>query len=375
MQETNGKSKRTPEDFLELIKSEKRGKLKVYLGSAPGVGKTFAMLSEGHRLKESGVDVAIGYLEPHARTETIARAQGLEEIPVRTITHQKLALREMDLGKVLGRHPTVALIDELAHTNVPGSKNEKRYQDVRELLDAGINVITTLNIQHFESLYNIIEDATGIKVKERIPDEVVAEADQIVDVDLEAEDLIERLKAGKIYKLDRIDAALNNFFSHKNLTKLREIVLSETANLLDKRQREAGTASAKPATLNKVMVRIRGGEKEPEALLRRAVRLANQLNAEWFAVHVVTVEEESRRLSGNYEKAEKTMKLAKKMGGETIVIKDEDIPGALVQFAKANGITHLLQGHPAPKKWWNKFKKNYTEILLEQLPDVHLIML
>jgi two-component system sensor histidine kinase KdpD len=367
--------KRTPEDFLELIDNQRRAKLKVYLGSAAGVGKTFAMLSEGHRLKACGIDVVIGYLEPHERADTIARAKGLEEVPVRTVPHGHLKLREMDLAAVLRRHPTVALVDELAHTNAPGSMNEKRYQDVAELLDAGINVITTLNIQHLESLYNIIEDATGIKVKERIPDDVVARADQIIDVDLEADDLIERLRAGKIYKPDRIDAALNNFFSPKNLTRLREIMLSETANLLDKRQRDADTGQTKPATLNKVMVRIRGGEADPEALLRGAARLANNLNADWYAVHVITLEEEGRRLSRDYEKVPKVMELARSMGGETVMIKDEDIPGALVQFAKANGITHLVQGHPAPKKWWKNFRKNYTEVLLERLPEVHLIML
>jgi two-component system sensor histidine kinase KdpD len=367
--------KRTPEDFLELIDNQRRAKLKVYLGSAAGVGKTFAMLSEGHRLKECGIDVVIGYLEPHERVETIARAKGLEEVSVHPVTHGKLKLREMDLAAVLRRHPTVALVDELAHTNAPGSKHEKRYQDVAELLDAGINVITTLNIQHLESLYNIVEDATGIKVKERIPDEVLAQADQVIDVDLEAEDLIERLRAGKIYRPDRIDAALSNFFSPKNLTKLREIMLSETANLLSKRQRESGGGVAKPAALNKVMVRIRGGEQDAEALLRGAARLANQLNAQWFAVHVVTVEEESRRLSGDHQNLSRTMDLAKTMGAETVMVKDEDVPGSLVQFAKANGITHIVQGHPTPKRWWKRFKKNYTEILLERLPDVHLIML
>ncbi len=374
MPEANDACKRTPDDFLELIKNKRRAKLKVYLGSAAGVGKTYAMLSEGHRLKECGVDVVIGYLEPHERADTIARAKGLEEVPVRMVTHGRLNLREMDPEAVIRRRPTVALVDELAHTNAPGSRNEKRYQDVIELLDAGINVITTLNIQHFESLFNIVEDATGIKVAERIPDEVVARADQVVDVDLEAEDLIERLKAGKIYKPDRIDAALSHFFSQKNLTRLREIMLSETANLLDKRQRDT-SEPIKPATLHKVMVRIRGGEENPEAMLRGAARLANQLNAEWYVVHVVTLEEETRRLSHDYEKVPRIMELARSMGAETVMIKDEDIPGALVQFAKANGITHLVQGHPAPKKWWKKFRKNYTEILLERLPDVHIIML
>ncbi len=361
-------------DFLSLIKHERHGKLKVYLGSAAGVGKTYAMLSEGHHLKANGVDVVIGYLEPHDRVETIEKAKGLEEIPVRLVQHGNLTLREMDVDAVIRRHPKVALVDEIAHTNAPGSKNQKRYQDVHELLAAGINVITTLNIQHLESLYDIVEQATGIKVKERIPDNVVAEADQIVDVDLEAEDLIERLKQGKIYKLDKIDSALNNFFSFKNLTRLREIVLSETANLLDKRQRQKFLLHEKPSGLNKVMVRISGTERDPDALLRRAVRLAAQLNAEWYAVHVLTLEEESRSLSPDYDKVSKILELARKMGAQTIMLKDEDIPEALIQFVKANGITHLVQGHPGLRKPWQMFKKTISQILIESLPDVQIIM-
>jgi two-component system sensor histidine kinase KdpD len=367
---------KTPEDFLEIIKREKRGSLKVYLGSAAGVGKTYRMLLEGHRLKDNGVDVAIGYLEPHERAETIAQIKKLEQIPVRIVSHGNLQLREMDTDTVIKRHPTVALVDELAHTNAPGSKNTKRYQDVDELLDAGINVITTLNVQHLESLYNVVEQVSGIKVAERIPDAVVAKADQIVVVDLEAEDLVERLKTGKIYKLDRVDTALNNFFSLQNLNRLREIALSEAANLLDKRQREKFQISTKLSALNKVMVRIRGSESitESEAVLRSASRLASQLNAEWYLVHVSTIEHESRRLSPEQGRLSKIFELAKKMGAQVFEIKEEDVPGALIRFSRANGITHLVQSHPAPKRFWQVFRKSYTEILIQKLPDVHIIM-
>jgi two-component system sensor histidine kinase KdpD len=368
---------KTPEDFLDLINREKRGSLKVYLGSAAGVGKTYRMLLEGHRLKENGVDVAIGYLEPHERVETLAQVRDLEQIPVRFVTHGSLTLREMDVAAVIARHPTVALVDELAHTNPEGSTHSKRYEDVEELRDAGINVITTLNVQHLESLYNIVEQATGIKVAERIPDSVVANADQIVDVDLEAEDLIERLKAGKIYKLDRVTTALNNFFSLQNLNRLREITLSETANLLDKRQRVTfETAASKPSALNKIMVRLRGSEtkEKSEAVLRSASRLANQLNAEWYLVHVSSLHEESRSLSPDRDRLEKIFELAKQSGAKTIELKDEDIPGALIRFARANGITHLVQSHSEPRKFWQVFRKTYTEVLIQNLPDIHIIM-
>ncbi len=188
----------SPEDFLHLIQRQARGKLKVYLGSSAGVGKTYAMLVEGNRLKQRGVDVVIGYVEPHERPETTAQIGALEIIPPRVTSYHGIEIREMDLDAVLARKPTVVLVDEFAHTNAPGSRNHKRYEDVTELLDTGISVITTLNVQHLESLYNVIEAATGIKVKERIPDSVVAQADQIVNIDLPAEDLIERLKARKI---------------------------------------------------------------------------------------------------------------------------------------------------------------------------------
>ena len=201
------------EDFLSIIRRQQLGKLKVYLGACAGVGKTYAMLNEGHRLKQRGVDVVIGYVEPHERPDTIAQIGDLEIVPPRVTTYHGITLREMDVGAVISRKPTVALVDELAHTNAPDSPNRKRYEDVQDLLRAGINVITTVNIQHFESLYNLVEETTGVRVKERVPDEIVAQADQIVNIDLPAEDLLERLQAGKIYPAERIQAALGNFFT------------------------------------------------------------------------------------------------------------------------------------------------------------------
>src|ERR1700691_245208 len=219
--------RQSPEDFLQLIQRQARGKLKVYLGSSARVGKTYAMLVEGNRLRQRGVDVVIGYVEPHARPETTAQIGGLEVIPPRISTYHGIEIREMDLDAVLKRKPTVVLVDEFAHTNAPGSKNQKRYEDVLELLDAEISVITTLNVQHLESLYNVIEAATGIKVKQRIPDSIVVEAEQIVNIDLPAEDLIERLRAGKIYALDHVEKPMGNFFPEPSLTRLREITFSE----------------------------------------------------------------------------------------------------------------------------------------------------
>ena len=229
----------TPEQFLNLIRRQTRGRLKVYLGSAAGVGKTYAMLREGHRLKAQGVDVVIGLVETHGRAETEEQIGDLEIVPPRVVEYRGVTLREMDVDAILARRPTVCLVDELAHTNAPGSRHPKRYQDVEDLLHAGIHVITTVNIQHLESLYDEIERVTSVKVKERIPDRVLAEADQIVNVDVSVEDLIERLNTGKIYPAERISTALENFFTPSNLTRLREITLTEIAHLIDRRNRRA----------------------------------------------------------------------------------------------------------------------------------------
>jgi len=367
-------SKHTPEDFLNLIKKERRGTLKVYLGSAAGVGKTFRMLAEGKSLQKNGVDVVIGYMEPHERPETIAQAEGLEVVPPSIVKHNSLSLKEMDLDAVLKRNPKVALIDELAHSNAPGSRHRKRYEDAQELLDAGISVITTLNVQHLESLYNIIEDATGVRVAERIPDAIVAKADFIVDVDLEAEDLIERLKAGKIYRLDRIDTALNNFFTVKNLTRLREITLSETAKLLDLRQRETLPTKSKPSSHLDVMYVLSGDEKNPGTMLRKTKRFADQLSATWYVLHVSTLEEETRSLDPKRQDLAKALELAKKMGAQVVTVKDEDIPRAVTQFARANGITHIIVDRPAPRTWRNFFQKTYFDELAKNLPEVDIVV-
>src|SRR6516165_7138872 len=243
----------SPERFLTLIRDQQRGRLKIYLGFAAGVGKTYEMLQEAQRLKSQGVDVVIGIVETHGRAETVALAKGLEQVPRRRLEYHGVVLEEMDLDALMARKPTVALVDELAHTNAPGSRNAKRYQDVDELLQVGINVISTLNIQHLESLYDMVERAIGVKVKERVPDYVLGMADQLVNVDVSAEDLRERLQAGKVYPPERIDTALQNFFTQVNLTRLRELALEEIAHRLDRR-RTKHDADESPGGSERVMV-------------------------------------------------------------------------------------------------------------------------
>ncbi len=349
---------------------KKRGRLKIYLGFAPGVGKTYNMLSEAHQLKQAGIDIIIGYIEPHERIDIIEKVKEFEMVPSRIIDYRKIILKELDTDAVIKRCPQIALIDELAHTNAPGSKNKKRYQDVEEILGKGINVITTLNIQHFESLYNIVEESTGVKVNERIPDEVVANAELIVNVDIEAEELIDRLLAGKVYKPEMIDVALSNFFTVQNLTKLREIVLSETANMIDKRQREEKPNFLAPDTLSKIMVIMDSNTVNPDALLRKAYRMATSLNSK---LYVGYASKDKKELPANLELT-KTLKLVEAMDADAMMFFEKDLMAETIKFSKENGITHLIIGKPKSKKIKDLLQKSHLEKLMQNLPDADIIM-
>ena len=365
----------TPEDFLHLIQKQSRGKLKVYLGSSAGVGKTYAMLQEGNRLKQRGVDVVVGYVEPHERPDTMAQIGALETVPSRVTVYHGMQIREMDLEAVLKRKPTIVLVDEFAHTNAPGSKNPKRYEDVLDLLDAGISVITTLNIQHLESLYNVVEAATGTKVKERIPDSVVTDADQIVNIDLPAEDLIERLKAGKIYAPDRVENAMSNFFTESNLTRLREITFSEVANFLDRRQRLKQPGGNKPSSMAKVMVAVSSKGPHPETLLRKTARLANQLNAEWYTVYVRTSEEAPDQIAAEtHRRLTDTLEIAQKMGGTVVILKSDSVAAALTSFAKDYGVTQVVMGRSSPRRGLKRFFPSLIDRLSQKLSGVDIII-
>jgi two-component system sensor histidine kinase KdpD len=367
--------RQSPEDFLHLIQRQARGKLKVYLGSSAGVGKTYSMLVEGNRLRNRGVDVVIGYVEPHERPETTAQIDKLEIVPPRVALYHGMEIREMDLDAVLKRKPTVVLVDEFAHTNAPGSKNQKRYEDVLDLLEAGISVITTLNVQHLESLYNVIETATGTRVKERIPDSIVAQADQIINIDLPAEDLIDRLKAGKIYAPDRVEGAMKNFFTESNLTRLREITFSEVANFLDRRQRMLLPDHNKPSSMSKVMVAVSSSGPHPETLLRKTARLASQLNAQWYVVYVRTNQEAPDKIAAEtHRRLTDTLEIAQKMGGTVLILKSNDIVTALTSFARDYGITQVVMGKSKPRRGWRRFSPSLVDRLSLNLPGIDIIL-
>jgi len=341
--------------FLRLIRRAGRGRLKVYLGYGAGVGKTYQMLLEGHRLKDEGIDVVVGLVETHGRAETAKLIEGLEVVPRRRQEYRGVVLEEMDLDAVLARKPQVALIDELAHTNVPGSRNPKRYQDVQDILAEGIHVVTTLNIQHLESLYDIVEKATHVRIRERIPDTVLTEADQLVNVDLTTEDLRKRLLEGKIYPPERIQTALENFFKETNLEELRELTLRELAAQIDQRRRETPEEKA-VGTPDQIMVCLSSRGPNSEKLLRYASRLAGKLNRNWYAVYVQTPSEEPTVIDSHTQRIlSGTLTLAKQLGAMVFTYRGEDIADTILRFGLEYRAGTIVVGSPTPLPAWKRW--------------------
>jgi two-component system sensor histidine kinase KdpD len=333
--------------FDELIERKRKGSLKVYLGYAAGVGKTYAMLQEAHRLKQRGLDVVIGYVEPHARPETLALMEGLERVPVKELDQAGRRFPEMDVEAILARRPEIVLIDELAHTNVKGAKHEKRFEDVFEILDAEINVISTLNVQHLESVAEKVAQATGALVQERLPDHLLRRADQIVLVDVSMEELRERLRTGKIYEKSRAETALLNFFTYENLSFLREMVLRESAGDQVRRIEERGLMAPGARTLAEeaVMVAMSSDPTNAEILLRKAARLANQFSTKCYAVYVQRKEEAPTKIDATLQrKLQNNLKLAKTLGAEVVTIKADHVAEALIYFAVTHHVRHAVFG-------------------------------
>lgn len=360
----------TPDKFLSMIRSSRRGRHKIYLGYCAGVGKTMQMLKEALRLRDvEKLDVVIGLLETHGRVETAACKEDLEEVPRRKIVYRNMEITEMDVPAILRRHPQVVLVDELAHTNAPGSKNSKRYQDVEELLEAGIHVISTLNVQHLESLYEIVEKNTGTRVKERIPDWVVTRADEVVNVDVSTTDLRERIRSGRVYPRERIDAALENFFQDDNLQQLRELSLRELAAQLDLKFREKKDPEEleESTNLDQVLVCLSSRSPNADALLRYGSRLAGRLNRNWYALYVQTSNETATRIDAETQRRlGNTLELARQVGATVFTFKSDDIVGTILQFAREHRVGHIVIGPSARKlSWLDRLRGKST--LLEQL--------
>jgi len=344
----------TPESFLRLIHRSRRGRLKVYLGYGPGVGKTYQLLLEGQRLKVQGVDVVVGFVETHGRAETESLCLGLEILPRRSVVYRGVKLEEMDLQAILDRKPEVALIDELAHTNVPGSGNVKRYQDVQEVLAAGIHVITTVNVQHLESLYDTVERLIGVRVKERVPDWVIAEADEIVNVDLATEDLQRRLVEGRVYTTERADQALAHFFRKGNLEQLRELALREAASVIERKGRGLPNEAQVQAP-DQVAVCLSSRSPDAPALLRYTSRLAGRLNRNWYALYVQTPAEDASRLDATTRGAlSEALALAGQLGAMVFTFKGDDVVDTILRFAREYRVGHLVVGRPTPRPLWRR---------------------
>ena len=314
-----------------------------------GVGKSYRMLQEAHELLENGVDVQIGYVETHGRVGTEAMLQGLPVISRRKIFYKGKELEEMDLDTIIRIHPEIVIVDELAHTNVEGSLNEKRWQDVMALLDEGINVISAINIQHIESVNEEVQEITGIEVKERVPDSVLQEADEVVNIDLTAEELIARLKAGKIYRPEKIQTALDNFFRTENILQLRELALKEVALRVEKKvENEVVMGVAVGLRHEKFMACISSHEKTPRKVIRKAARLATRYNSKFYVLYVQTPRESMDRIPlANQRYLSNHFKLATELGGEVIRIQSESIPKSIVRVCREKQISTVCVGKPS----------------------------
>ena len=343
----------SPESLLLKLKESERARLRVYIGAAAGVGKTYRMLQDAHLLKKQGVDIVVALVEAHGRADTEEMIGDLECVPLRNIPYRGVTLEEMDVDAVIARKPEIAIVDELAHTNVPGSKRQKRYEDVMDLLEAGISVITAVNIQHIESLNDVVARTTGVTVRETIPDSFLRRADEVVNVDVSVDILRTRLRQGKIYKIEKIEQALNNFFRKGNLSALRELALrlaaeDQAAKAHDYRERQGLEQAVIP---EKVMVCIasRGSAKK---LLRIASRIAGRLASDWFAVYVETSREEPGRIDpSDFVRLQESFRLAEQLGAKVVKLKSNKVADALIDFARRSGVSHVIFGQSARSRW------------------------
>jgi two-component system sensor histidine kinase KdpD len=349
----------SPESFLRLIEKSRRGRLKIYIGHAAGVGKTYEMLEDARALKAKGADVVAGYIETHGRAETAALLEGLEAIPRRTVTYKEKVLEEMDLPAIIRRRPEIVLVDELAHTNSPGVEHGKRYQDVETILDAGISVMTTVNIQHFESVQEVVTRVTGVDVQERVPDRILRQADSVVNVDLPSEELRERLRAGKIYPAARIAAALENFFTEENLASLRELAMRQIADRLEAERRSRPTTGELEPIGTKVLVAMSSNAETTRSLLRRASVLAGRLNTNWFAVYVRTSKEHPSRMPAREHRLlGENVTLAMELGAKVVWLAGEDVAAELLRFARDNAVTLAIFGKSRRPLWMRPWHKS-----------------
>lgn len=367
----------TVQHFLDLIKKSRRGKFKVYIGMSAGVGKTYRMLQEAHALLRNGIDVKIGYIETHYRKETHDLLEGLPIIPRRKLYYKGKELEELDVRAVINLRPEVVIIDELAHNNIEGSENEKRWQDIEEILDAGINVISAVNIQHIESLNEQIKEITGVEVKERIPDSVIGQADEVVNIDLTADELIERLKEGKIYDKAKIETALNNFFTSDHILQLRELALKEVASQVV-RKVETEVTRTNTVKRERFLACISSNERTAKTVIRKTARLANYYNSKWYVLYVQKSKENADKIALDKQRyLINNFKLATELGAEIIKVENENISKAIMEQCTERKITTVCIGKPHLNLIRVILSTNIFNQLLKKLSanDIDLVIL
>jgi two-component system sensor histidine kinase KdpD len=370
----------SPEEWLQKIGGSRneKGKLKVYIGMSAGVGKTYRMLQEAHQLLKDGVDVRIAYIETHNRKETKALVEGIPLIPRREVFYKGKRLEELDVQAILLVHPEVVLIDELAHSNIPGSKNEKRWQDVLDVLNAGIHVISAINIQHIESINEDVKGITGIEVQERVPDKILQVADEVVNIDLPADELIRRLREGKIYEHSKVQQALTNFFQPDKILQLRELALKEVAGQVERKVDYSIEYKKNPFRHERFLACVSSNHEIAQRIIRKTARLASYYNSQWFVLYVQTSSEtpdkipldKQRHLINNF-------KNATELGAEIIQYKQDDISAAILKTIEERQITTVCMGKPHLNLWQIILKTGVFNQLLKTLTknDVDLIIL
>jgi len=348
-----GRQRRAPESLLAKLSEAEQARLRVYIGAAPGVGKTYQMLEDAHLMKKQGVDIVVAVVETHGREDTKAMIGDLECVPMHRIEYRGVTIEEMDVDAVVARRPAIAIVDELAHTNIPGSKNSKRYQDVLDLLKAGISVITAVNIQHLESLNDVVNRTTGVRVRETVPDHFLSRADEVVNVDVSVDTLRTRLRQGKIYDVVKIEQSLHTLFRKGNLLALRELALRQVATdqatkAHDYREREGLDQAVIPEKLMVAMASHGSAKK----LLRVGSRIAGRLASDWYAVYVETPNEEMGRIKPeDYVALQENIRFAEELGAKVVKLKSRRVVDALIDFASNEGITHVVFGQTSRSRW------------------------
>ncbi len=359
-----------PEIVLE--KKQEPAKLRIYIGAAPGVGKTYTMLNDANLMRsQQGVDLVIGLVEPHGRKETANQIRDLEIIPLKEIPYKNVNLKEMDVDAILARHPNTVVVDELAHTNVPGSKNRKRYEDVLELLDAGINVLTAVNIQHLETLNDAVSRSANTTIRETVPDSFLKRADEVVNVDITVDELRTRLRQGKIYAPEKVEQSLANFFRKGNLNMLRELALRTTAEQVGSRAAEyrriQGLEQAPMPEKVMVCLSTRPGT---ERLLRVGARIAGRLATNWYAVYVSRPDDKGHGDPEAFHRLEEYKRMARDLGAQVVELTDRNVSDALIRFAQQENISHVVFGQSARSRWDILLRGSVLNRFLSEVRDV-----